>query len=173
MLWRPWQWTADGWFGAWLGGALPGLLAGAAYWMREPLASLVMSSGVPIGAFVGGASGARVVAARSSIAVGLRAGVAATVVAGVVWYVGLALGTLIFQPDPLGARLVSLGSYLVLIALYCVMIGLPIALPVGVAAAALLRTICRHRRAGARAMVVVSVIALALGAAALIDRLRA
>jgi len=67
----------------------------------------------------------------------LRAGVIATVVAGAVWYVGIGLGTLIFEPDPIGARLGFLAFYLVLIPLYSVMIGLPIALPIGVASAAI------------------------------------
>jgi hypothetical protein len=173
MYWRPWRWTLDGWYGAWLGAVFPAVLAEVTYWLHEPLASLVLLIGVAIGAFIGGAFGERVVAAESSIRVGLRAGVAATVVAGAAWYVGLGLGTLIFQPDPIGARLGFLAFYLVLIPLYSLMIGLPIALPIGVASAAILRTIRRHRRAGTAALVVCTAIASALGGAALLDRLRA
>jgi len=103
----------------------------------------------------------------------LRAGLAATMVAAVVWYIGLGLGTLLFQPDPIGARLGFLAFYLILIPLYSVMIGLPIALPIGVASAAILRIIRRHRLAGSIGLIACTVVASALGAAALLDRLRA
>ena len=143
------------------------------YWFREPLASLVLLVGVAIGAFIGGAFGQRVVTAESPIHIGLRAGLAATMVAAVVWYIGLGLGTLLFQPDPIGARLGFLAFYLILIPLYSVMIGLPIALPIGVASAAILRIIRRHRLAGSIGLIACTVVASALGAAALLDRLRA
>jgi hypothetical protein len=173
MYWRPWCWNVDGWYGAWLGAALTGALSGATYWLREPLASFVLLVGVAIGAFIGGAFGQRVVMADSPIGIGLRAGVAATVVAAVVWYIGLGLGTLIFQPDPIGARLSFLAAYAILIPLYSVLIGLPVALPIGVASAAILRAIRRHRRAGTAGLVACTGVASVLGAAALLDRLRA
>jgi hypothetical protein len=171
MYWRPWRWTIDGWYGAWLGAALPGILAATTYWLHEPLAGFVLLVGVAIGAFIGGAFGQRVVMADSPIGIGLGAGVAATVVAAVVWYIGLGLGTLIFQPDPIGARLSFLAVYLILIPLYSVAIGLPIALPIGVASSAILRAICRHRRAGTAGLVACTGVASALGGAALLDRL--
>lgn len=173
MYWRPWCWDVDGWYGAWIGVALPGLLAGVCYWTGLPLGALLMLAGIGAGALVGGRLGERVVHADSSIGIGLRAGLLATALGAAAWYLGLSGWTLLFQGTDFGTRLGQVGFFLLMIALYAVFLGLPIALPVGVGAAALLRAVRQRPRPGTAVLIAASVVAISLGAAAIVDLVRA
>jgi hypothetical protein len=146
MYWRPWRWNGNDWHGAWLGAAIPGLVVGLLLATGSGFVALVFAPAIPIGGWVGGRFGSRIVAADSAIGVGLRAGAVATALGAAIWAIVEVVGTLLTQPIPVLDRLVQAGFILVLVGLYAVVLGLPVALPVGVGGAALLRAVQPHPR---------------------------
>ncbi len=169
MYWRPWRWTIDGWYGAWIGAVLSGLLVMACYWTGAPIYGLFALPSVVIGALVGGRFGSRVVAAESSIGIGLRAGLVATVLGAVLWCVLVAGWTLIFEATSLDIRLEQVAFLIGGVALYAVFLVLPVALPIGVASAATLRRARRHRRAGAAGLAGLTIATVAFVVVSLMD----
>ena len=157
MYWRPWRWGAGGWLGAWLGAVLSGVLALAGRLLDQPTVLVVGLFGIPFGLIVGGRYGAAIVAGESRIALGLRAGLVACLLAAGSWLV-ITLVASFFQPaDAVPDRLVYLLYTGLVIPGSVAIVGLPFALPLGVAGAVLLRAIGEHRRAGSAALAIVSV----------------
>lgn len=168
MYWRPWRWTADDWLGSWLGSAIPGVIVGLLLATGSGFLALVFAPAIPIGGWVGGRFGSRIVAAESAIHVGLRAGGVATALGAAIWAIVEVVGTLLLQPIPVADRLLQAGFIVILVALYSVFLGLPVALPVAVGGAALLRALRPHPRVAVGLLTALSLGAVILSAVGLV-----
>jgi hypothetical protein len=168
MYWRPWRWTGADWLGAWIGAAIPGVIVGTLLATGSGFLALVFAPAIPIGGWVGGRFGSRIVAANSAIPVGLRAGAVATALGAGIWAIAEVIGTLLFQQIPVPDRVVQGGFIVILVALYSVFLGLPVSLPVGVGGAALLRAIRPHPRLAFGLLTALSFGALILSAVGLL-----
>ena len=116
---------------------------------------------IPFGLVVGGRYGAAIVAGGSRIGLGLRAGLVACLLASGSWLLVTFVASF-FQPaDAVPDRLVALLYAALVIPGSVAIVGLPFALPLGVAGAVLLRAIGGHRRAGSAALAIVVVVMVA------------
>jgi hypothetical protein len=162
MYWQPWRWSRDEWLGAWLGVTIPTLLVGALLIAGSRFEALAFSPAIALGGWVGGFLCRRVIEADSSVRIGLRAGLVATAAGAVVWAMVETIGTIVTVHGPFLERLTQAAFIAILVALYSVFFGLPVALPIGVLGSAVLRSFARHRRTAHSALSVASVMALAL-----------
>lgn len=165
MYWRPWRWGREGWLGAWIGAILTGALTIAGRLLDQPTVVVVGLTSIPFGVLVGGRFGPRITAGASRIQLGLRAGLVACLLAAASWLL-FTLAASFFQPAvAVPNRLVYLLYAALVIPGSVAIVGLPFALPLGVAGAVLVRAVGDHRRAGIAGMAVASVVVVLAGIA--------
>lgn len=169
MYWRPWRWSSDSWYGAWVAAILSGLLAEAGFWANAPLITVAGLTGIAFGGLVAGRRASAVLAGSSFAAEGLAVGFRAGVLALVAWYLGIAVATLLFQTAySFGDRILQVVYGAVAVPAYGVIFGGPFALLGGIVGALALRTLRRLGRAGTRILVAASVVVIVAGIAAVV-----
>jgi hypothetical protein len=168
MYWRPWRWTVDGWYGAWVAALVSGLLAELGFFGDLPLVTVAGLTGLAAGTPVAGRLAGRVLAGRSFVLEGLGVGFRAALLALVGWFVSIAVATLLFQTSyPLSDRLLLVVYGLVGVPTYGAVFGAPFALLGGIAGALVLRTVRRSGNAGARGLLLATAAVLIVGVTAI------
>jgi hypothetical protein len=169
MYWRPWRWTEDGWFGAWIAILCCGVIAEVGFFANLALVTVAGLTGLLAGTLVAGRHAGHVLAGRSFVVEGLGVGFRAGILSLVGWWVALSIGTILFQTEyPFPVRLMQVVYGLVGIPTYGALLGGPFALLGGIVGALLLRTARRFGRTGTRLLAVASMVVAVIGIDALI-----
>lgn len=172
MYWRPWRWTMDAWLGAGLAVALTGLTVVVSFWLEAPFVAFVAGVGAPIGAIVGGRSGADVVRSEHPIGVAIRTAARATLIVVTLLMVVAVVAPFARAPADEANPIVEIVFGLVIAPLYVLVFGFPAALAVAVVAVAIRRAFGARRRQLAAVLGVVLVVVGVSGGALTADELR-
>lgn len=171
MYWRPWRWTSDAWLGAGLAVALTGVTIVASLWLEAPFVAFVAAVGLPVGAIVGGWSGADVMRSEHPLRLAIRTAAQATVIV-VTLLVIVAVVAPFSRATADGANpVVEVVFGLVIGPLYVLVFGFPAALAVAVAAVAIRRVFGARRRQLAAVLGLVLIAVAAAGGVLAADEL--
>ena len=169
MYWRPWRWTEDGWYGAWVAALCCGVIAEIGFFGDLALVTVAGLTGLLAGTLVAGRHEGRVLAGRSFVVEGLGVGFRAGILSLVGGWVALSVGTILFKTEyPLEDRLMQVVYGLVGVPTYGALFGGPFALLGGIVGALILRMVRRHGRTGTLLLVVASAIVVVVGIDALV-----